>query len=30
MGKFRIQSHGRLQEWVAVEKGYFRMRMSIL
>lgn len=24
MGKFRIQSHGRLQEWVAVEKGYFR------
>ena len=25
MGKFRIQSHGRLQEWVAVEKGYFRM-----
>ncbi len=24
MGKFRIQSHGRLQEWVAEEKGYFR------
>jgi len=23
MGKFRIQSHGRLQEWVAEEKGYF-------
>jgi hypothetical protein len=24
MGKFRIQSHGRLQEWVTEEKGYFR------
>jgi NitT/TauT family transport system substrate-binding protein len=24
MGKFRIQAHGRLQEWVADEKGYFR------
>jgi ABC-type nitrate/sulfonate/bicarbonate transport system substrate-binding protein len=24
MGKFVIQSHGRLQEWVAAEKGYFR------
>jgi hypothetical protein len=24
MGKFIIQSHGRLQEWVAEEKGYFR------
>ena len=24
MAKFRIQSHGRLQEWVAEEKGYFR------
>jgi NitT/TauT family transport system substrate-binding protein len=24
MGKFRIQPHGRLQEWVAEEKGYFR------
>jgi NitT/TauT family transport system substrate-binding protein len=24
MGKFRIQSHGRLQEWVAEEKGHFR------
>lgn len=24
MGKFRIQSHGRLQEWVAEENGYFR------
>src|SRR5205814_5409671 len=24
MDKFRIQSHGRLQEWVAEEKGYFR------
>src|SRR4026209_76120 len=24
MGKFRIQSHGRLQEWVAADKGYFR------
>jgi len=23
MDKFRIQSHGRLQEWVAEEKGYF-------
>ena len=23
MGKFRIQSHGRLQEWVAEDKGYF-------
>ncbi len=23
MAKFRIQSHGRLQEWVAEEKGYF-------
>ena len=24
MAKFRIQSHGRLQEWVAEERGYFR------
>jgi ABC-type nitrate/sulfonate/bicarbonate transport system substrate-binding protein len=24
MGKFRIQSHGRLQEWVAEEKSYFK------
>src|SRR5919202_1594908 len=24
MGKFRIHSHGRLQEWVAEEKGYFQ------
>jgi hypothetical protein len=24
MDKFRIQSHGRLQEWVAEEKGYFK------
>ena len=24
MGNFRIQSHGRLQEWVAEEKGYFK------
>jgi NitT/TauT family transport system substrate-binding protein len=24
MTKFRIQPHGRLQEWVAEEKGYFR------
>lgn len=24
MGKFLVQSHGRLQEWVAEEKGYFR------
>jgi NitT/TauT family transport system substrate-binding protein len=24
MAKFRIQSHGRLQEWVAEEKGYFK------
>lgn len=23
MAKFRIQTHGRLQEWVAEEKGYF-------
>lgn len=23
MAKFRIQSHGRLQEWIAHEKGYF-------
>ena len=23
MAKFRLQSHGRLQEWVAEEKGYF-------
>ena len=23
MSKFRIQPHGRLQEWVAEEKGYF-------
>lgn len=23
MGMFRIQTHGRLQEWVAEEKGYF-------
>jgi NitT/TauT family transport system substrate-binding protein len=24
MAKFRIQSHGRLQEWIAEEKGYFK------
>src|SRR5918996_3857402 len=24
MGKFLIQSHGRLQEWVAEENGYFK------
>src|SRR6266508_5461963 len=24
MKKFRIEPHGRLQEWVADEKGYFR------
>lgn len=24
MAQFRIQSHGRLQEWVAEEKGYFK------
>ncbi|MEA2905632.1 MAG: hypothetical protein QOI12_3019 [Alphaproteobacteria bacterium] len=24
MGKFTIQTHGRLQEWIAHEKGYFR------
>ena len=24
MGRFRIQSHARLQEWVAEEKGYFK------
>jgi len=24
MGTFRIQPHGRLQEWVAEERGYFR------
>lgn len=24
MGKFRIQSNGRLQEWVSEEKGYFK------
>jgi ABC-type nitrate/sulfonate/bicarbonate transport system substrate-binding protein len=24
MGRFVIQSHGRLQEWVAEEKGYFK------
>jgi ABC-type nitrate/sulfonate/bicarbonate transport system substrate-binding protein len=24
MGKFGVQSHGRLQEWVAEEKGYFK------
>jgi len=24
MGKFIVQSHGRLQEWVAEEKGYFK------
>jgi hypothetical protein len=24
MPKFRIQTHGRLQEWVALEKGYFQ------
>lgn len=22
MGKFRIQPHGRLNDWVAAEKGY--------
>lgn len=24
MAKFRVQTHGRLQEWVADERGYFR------
>lgn len=24
MGKFIIQPHGRLQEWIADERGYFR------
>src|SRR5215212_4862883 len=24
LGKFTIQPHGRLQEWIAHEKGYFR------
>jgi NitT/TauT family transport system substrate-binding protein len=24
MARFRVQTHGRLQEWVAEEKGYFR------
>ena len=24
MKKFRIEAHGRLQEWVADEKGYFK------
>src|SRR5437764_8828030 len=24
MGKFTIQPHGRLQEWIADQKGYFR------
>lgn len=24
MSKFRIMPHGRLQEWVAEEKGYFK------
>lgn len=24
MGRFLVQSHGRLQEWVAEEKGYFK------
>ena len=24
MGKFTIQPHGRLQEWIAHEKNYFR------
>ena len=24
MAKFMIQPHGRLQEWIAHEKGYFR------
>ena len=24
MAKFVIQPHGRLQEWIAHEKGYFR------
>lgn len=23
MGRFRISTHGRLQDWIAVEKGYF-------
>ena len=26
MGKFIIEPHFRLQEWVAEEKGYFRRR----
>src|SRR5690349_10128645 len=24
MAKFRVATHGRLQEWVAEEKGYFK------
>ena len=24
MSKFRIEPHGRLQEWVAEENGYFK------
>jgi len=24
MGRFLIQSHGRLQEWVAEDNGYFK------
>jgi hypothetical protein len=24
MSKFRIEPHGRLQEWVAEEKGYYK------
>lgn len=23
MSRFRISTHGRLQDWIAVEKGYF-------
>jgi hypothetical protein len=29
MGKFIIQPHGRLQEWIADEKGYFTMRAGL-
>ena len=25
MAKFRIHTHGRLQEWVAEEQGYFAL-----
>jgi hypothetical protein len=28
MAKFRISSHGRLQDWIAAEKGYFEEKGS--